>query len=178
MVKISSQEALNLKPVSLNVKQINVEKESASIWDGQDFGDSIGADSEIDNEEVTKLNKLNGVSHKEGKPSIEIDKTQETKETKDDGYIERVKKVLDNCKKQKDLLFDVWNDLYNKSKTLAYEYGYTRDIEKYYSKVTEPDLLELYKDMNQLEEDMKYFQSRIEKYEKILENAMNKDSSQ
>lgn len=175
MVKISSQEALNLKPVSLNVKQINVEKESASIWDGQDFGDSIGADSEIDNEEVTKLNKLNGVSQKEGKPSIELDKTQETK---DDGYIESVKKVLDNCKKQKDLLFDVWDDLYNKSKTLEYEYGYTRDIEKYYSIVTEPDLLELYKDMNQLEEDMKYFQSRIEKYEKIPENAMNKDSSQ
>lgn len=175
MVKISSQEALNLKPVSLNVKQINVEKESASIWDVQDFGDSIGADSEIDNEEVTKLNKLNGVSHKEGKPSIELDKTQETK---DDGYIESVKKVLDNCKKQKDLLFDVWDDLYNKSKTLEYEYGYTRDIEKYYSIVTEPDLLELYKDMNQLEEDMKYFQSRIEKYEKIPENAMNKDSSQ
>ena len=169
MVKISSQEALNLKPVSLNVKQINVEKESASIWDGQDFGDSIGADSEIDNEEVTKLNKLNGVSQKEGKPSVELDKAQETK---DDGYIESVKKVLDNCKKQKDLLFDVWDDLYNKSKTLEYEYGYTRDIE------TEPDLLELYKDMNQLEEDMKYFQSRIEKYEKILENAMNKDSSQ
>lgn len=175
MVKISSQEALNLKPVSLNVKQINVEKESASIWDVQDFGDSIGADSEIDNEEVTKLNKLNGVSQKEGKPSIELDKTQETK---DDGYIESVKKVLDNCKKQKDLLFDVWDDLYNKSKTLEYEYGYTRDIEKYYSIVTEPDLLELYKDMNQLEEDMKYFQSRIEKYEKIPENAMNKDSSQ
>ena len=175
MVKISSQEALNLKPVSLNVKQINVEKESASIWDGQDFGDSIGADSEIDNEEVTKLNKLNGVSQKEGKPSVELDKTQETK---DDGYIESVKKVLDNCKKQKDLLFDVWDDLYNKSKTLEYEYGYTRDIEKYYSIVTEPDLLELYKDMNQLEEDMKYFQSIIEKYEKILENAMNKDSSQ
>ena len=175
MVKISSQEALNLKPVSLNVKQINVEKESVSIWDGQDFGDSIGADSEIDNEEVTKLNKLNGVSQKEGKPSVELDKTQETK---DDGYIESVKKVLDNCKKQKDLLFDVWDDLYNKSKTLEYEYGYTRDIEKYYSIVTEPDLLELYKDMNQLEEDMKYFQSRIEKYEKIPENAMNKDSSQ
>ena len=174
MVKISSQEALNLKPVSLNVKQINLEKESASIWDGQDFGDSIGADSEIDNEEVTKLNKPNGVSQKEGKPSIGLDKAQETK---DDGYIERGKKVLDDCKKQKDMLFDVWYDLYNKSKTLEYEYGYTRDIKKYYSEVTEPDLLELYKDMNQLEEDMKFFQSRIEKYEKILENAMNKDSS-
>lgn len=85
--------------------------------------------------------------------------------------------MLDDCKKQKDMLFDVWYDLYNKSKTLEYEYGYTRDIKKYYSEVTEPDLLELYKDMNQLEEDMKFFQSRIEKYEKILENAMNKDSS-
>lgn len=85
--------------------------------------------------------------------------------------------MLDDCKKQKDLLFDAWYDLYNKSKTLAREYGYTRDIKKYYSEVTEPELLELYKDMNQLEEDMKFFQSRIEKYEKILENAMNKDSS-
>lgn len=174
MVKISSQEALNLKPVSLNLKPINVEKESASIWDGQDFGDSIGADSEIDNEEVTKLNKPNGVSQKEGKPSIGLDKAQETK---DDGYIERCKKELDDCKKQKDLLFDAWYDLYNKSKTLEYEYGYTRDIEKYYSVVTEPDLLKVYKDMNQLEKDMKIFQSKIEEYEEILENAMNKDSS-
>ena len=174
MVKISSQEALNLKPVSLNVKQINVEKESASIWDGQDFGDSIGADSEIDNEKVSNLNKPSGVNKQEGKPSIGLDKVQGTK---DDGYIERGKKALDDCKKQKDMLFDVWYDLYNKSKTLEYKYGYTRDIKKYYSEVTEPDLLELYKDMNQLEEDMKFFQSRIEKYEKILENAMNKDSS-
>ena len=175
MVKISSQEALNLKPVSLNVKQINLEKESASIWDGQDFGDSIGADSEIDNEEVTKLNKPNGVSQKEGKPSIGLDKAQETK---DDGYIERCKKELDDCKKQKDMLFDVWYDLYNESKTLAREYGYTKNnFDKYKSEVTEPDLLKVYKDMNQLEEDMKFFQSKIEEYEEILENAMNKDSS-
>lgn len=174
MVKISSQEALNLKPVSLNVKQINVEKESASIWDGQDFGDSIGADSEIDNEEVTKLNKPNGVSQKEGKPSIGLDKAQETK---DDGYIERGKKVLENCRKEYDMLLDERFEYYEKFKDLSVKYGYTRNINKYYSEITEPDLLEVIKLMDEVDKELDDCLARIKKYENKIEEAKNKDSS-